>query len=69
MKKVTLARIARLIGTEGQNTPSVSWVEKMRNVTYPTGLKGRLGKVLVSAEGYRTRTMIVDQDSEGLWVH
>ena len=69
MKRITLARIARIIKGKDDVTPEVSWVTKMRNVTYPTGLKGRLGKVLVRAEGYRTRTMIVNQDSEGVWVY
>jgi len=65
MKKVTLSKIKKMLAVDDA---TVIWIEKMRHVTYPTGVKGRLGKVQVSAPGYQTRTMIIDQDSSGLTV-
>jgi len=44
---------------------TLEWIKTPRRVTYPTGLKGIYGTLRVSAPGYRTRLMIVDNDAEG----
>jgi hypothetical protein len=47
---------------------TVEWVQKPKQVKYPTGVTGWLGKIRQSAPGYRTRERIVDAGSGGLWI-
>jgi len=67
--KLTLKRIANMVEKNNECKANVSWVEKMRTVVYPTGIKGRIGKVRVSAEGFKTKIMVVDQDENGILIH
>lgn len=43
--------------------------EEARRVTYPTGVKGFRGHVIVRAIGYRTKVMLATADETGgIWV-
>jgi len=65
---ITLTRLARNLEKNNGVLPQVEWVQKMRSITYPTGLKGRTGTIRVSADGYRTRVMRVTSDHDSLMI-
>jgi hypothetical protein len=65
---ITLTRLARNLERSTGVLPQVEWVEKMRSVTYPTGLKGRTGAIRVTADGYRTKVMRVSADHDSLMI-
>lgn len=44
---------------------TVKWSARMRRVTYPTGVRGHIGRVVLSAAGFRSREYIVSADSHG----
>lgn len=70
MKKATLRRIANLIiNSEPEETGclTVRWVQRMKDVTRPKGL--RVGKVLVSGKDYQPKVMAVAYDASGLTVN
>lgn len=68
-KSITLERIAELIlrANPEAKALTVQWVERMKRRTYDR-IKGRKGKVLVSGEGFTSRSMIVTSDHNGLTV-
>lgn len=52
--------MARRVGAQ-----DVRWIERLRQVTFPTGLKGWLGRLEMSAPGFRTKVAIVTADLDG----
>jgi hypothetical protein len=56
----------QLINQTGDATgTTVEWVEPLRRITYPTGLRGIYGRVRVSAPGWKAQTMTVTSDAYG----
>lgn len=45
----------------------IAWVRKPKEVVYPTGIHGILGRISVNAPGYKPSLMIVDWDSASGW--
>lgn len=66
MRRVTLSYLAGLLERSSGIRPAVEWVQRLRWTTWPTGHRSRFGRVRVSAPGYRTKIMMVDQDPDGV---
>lgn len=67
VKRPTIADVRRILNKDGEVVGlDVRWVMPPRVVTYPTGVRGYVGRVDVTAPGYRGRTMLVDRDSMGI---
>ena len=68
VERITLARLRRMIrrGHPDAANLRLVWHTPMRPVTWPSGLRGRCGRVRVHADGYRSTLMLVSEDATGI---
>lgn len=66
MTKPTLQDVVRMLRRSTPDAdPKVAWVQRPRLVTFPTGVRGYIGKVRVEAPGFRTTVMFINRDETG----
>jgi hypothetical protein len=70
MKAPTLTQIKRMAARANDlkvGDLTITWVERPRKVTFPTGHVEMRGQVQVAAPGFRTSVMTVSTDAHGTW--
>jgi hypothetical protein len=68
---VTLKKIRAMVAASNGldvRTVRAQWVQRPCSITYPTGLKGMVGSVLISAPGFNTTELPVSADAYQVWV-
>lgn len=61
-------RVIRQANSDAAVVLKIAWINGPAKVTFPTGLRGWVGTVVLTAPGFRTRRMFVDADDTGLRV-
>jgi hypothetical protein len=68
MNQIQVMKWAERVAKREAPESTFEWVQKPKHVTYPTGVRGWIGRVRQSAPGYRARERIVDADESGILV-
>ena len=69
MTRVTLARVKRIVlSNNNVANLKIEWVQKMKPRTGFNGYTYRSGRVKVSGDGYKPKTMTVSQDADSVMV-
>lgn len=66
-KKELEKSISREMINKHGHRPDITWVEKLKTLTYPTGYKEKIGKVIINAGNLKSTTFVLVVDMKGNW--
>ena len=62
--------IKRIMERQGVNPEdlSIKWLSGFKTIKYPTGLIDKTAIIELSAKGYKTKTMKISVDNDGIFI-
>jgi hypothetical protein len=60
-QKQIIAEIIEIMSKEHNQPVKVKRIERLKRIVYPTGLKGYIGKILITAKGFKPTAFHIDK--------